>query len=112
MDHIFDAKNKTLGRLATEIAHVLQGKHTAKYEPRLEGEGRVLVKNIKDLKIGGKKTEQKIYYRHTGYMGHMKEKTYKQIAEKNMNFILRHAVRGMLPKNFIRDKRLTRLIIE
>lgn len=112
MEHIIDAKNKTLGRLATEIAHLLQGKHTVKYEPRLVGTDKVIVKNIRELKVSGRKAEQKIYYRHTGYMGGMKEKTYKQAVERKPDFALRNAVKGMLPKNFLKDKRLTRLIIE
>lgn len=112
MDYVVDAKNKNLGRLATEIAHVLQGKNSVTYEPRLSGSTRVVVKNIKDLQVSGNKREDKVYYRHTGYMGHLKEKTMKQVAEKDIAKVLRSAVHGMLPKNFLRDKRLTRLIIE
>lgn len=111
-DHIFDAKSKPLGRLASEIAHVLQGKHSVKYAKNISGEGRVIVKNIKDLMVTGKKAEQKIYYRHTGYMGHLKEKSYKQAYAANPGWILKHAVLGMLPKNFLRAKRIKRLIIE
>lgn len=111
-DYVVDAKNKNLGRLATEIAQALQGKNSVAYEPRLEGGVRVVVKNVNDMRISGRKAEDKMYYRHTGYMGHMKEKTYRQIAEKDMAKVLRTAVHGMLPKNFLRDKRLTKLIIE
>lgn len=112
MEHVIDAKNKTLGRLATEIARILQGKHKVDYQPRLAGTDKVIVKNIRDLKVSGRKADQKIYYRHTGYMGHMMEKTYKQAVERKPDFALRTAVKGMLPKNFLKDKRLTRLIIE
>ena len=111
-DYIIDAKSKPLGRLATEIAHMLQGKHSVKYDKRLPGEGRVIVKNINDLRVTGKKAEQKVYYRHTGYMGHLKEKSYAQAFAKNPAWILKHAVLGMLPKNFLRAKRIKRLIIE
>lgn len=112
MEHIIDAKNKPLGRLATEIAHLLQDKNSVNYEPRLVGKNRVVVKNVKEVRLTGKKAEQKVYYRHTGYMGHMKEVTYRQASEKDMRVVLRHAVRGMLPKNFLRDKRMIRLVIE
>lgn len=112
MEHVIDAKNKTLGRLATEIAHILQGKHQVNYEPRLGGSDKVIIKNIKELKVSGRKADQKIYYRHTGYMGGMKEKTYKQAVGRRPDFALRSAVKGMLPKNFLKDKRMTRLIIE
>ena len=112
MDFIIDAKNRPLGRVSTEIALLLQGKHTPKYEPNRSGSDRVLVKNIKDIKVTGNKYEGKVYYRHTGYMGHLKEATYRQKFEKNPAWVLRHSVRGMLPKNFLRSKRLKRLVIE
>jgi len=109
---ILDAKSKKLGRLASEIAVILQGKKHSDYEGRKEGEDKVIVKNIKKLEVSGRKSEQKVYYRHTGYVGHLKEKKYKDAFEKDPTWILRHAVRGMLPKNWLRDKRLKRLIIE
>lgn len=111
MEHIIDAKNRPLGRVATEIAHLLQDKNSPKYEQRLPGENQVLVVNVGDIKVSGKKADQKIYYRHTGYMGHLKEKTYKQ-AFANPAWVLRHAVRGMLPKNFLIDRRMKRLTIK
>lgn len=112
MDHTIDVKNKYLGRVASEIALILQGKKNVNYNPRLLGGDRVIVKNILDLKISGRKRINKIYYRHTGYMGHLKERTYADVISKDPGFALRHAVRGMLPKNFLKDKRLKRLIIK
>lgn len=111
MYYEIDAKNKMLGRLATEIAHLLQDKNSVKYEQRLPGENRVVVMNVSEIKVTGKKADQKIYYRHTGYMGHLKEKTFKQ-AFANPAWVLRHAVRGMLPKNFLTDRRMKRLVIK
>lgn len=105
MDYVVDAKNKKLGRLASEIALVLQGK-------RHNDEPNVVVKNIGKISVTGKKAEQKIYYRHTGYLGHLREKKYREAFSKNPSWVLRHAVRGMLPKNFLREKRLKKLIIE
>ena len=112
MDIIIDAKKQRLGRLATKIAAVLQNKNSVTYEPRLEGGNRVIVKNITDIEISGNKADQKIYYRHTGYMGHLKEKTYKEAFTKKPAWVLRHAVAGMLPKNRLQAKRLKQLIIE
>lgn len=111
-DHIIDAKNKKLGRLASEIAIILQGKKHAVYEPRLAGADRVIVKNIKAITLSGKKSAQKVYYSHTSQIGHLKEKKYKDIFEKKPAWVLRHAVNLMLPKNRLRVKRMKRLIIE
>ncbi|OGY64993.1 MAG: 50S ribosomal protein L13 [Candidatus Harrisonbacteria bacterium RIFCSPLOWO2_01_FULL_40_28] len=112
MEHIIDVKNKYLGRVATEIAEILQGKKHPVYDPKNEGTDRVVVKNVVGIKVSGRKTKQKIYYRHTGYMGHLKTLSYEQMKEKDSALALRHAVRGMLPKNFLRDRRMKRLIIE
>lgn len=112
MDHIIDAKNKYLGRLSTEIAAILQGKHNVNYDPKVLGSDRVIIKNVRDIKVSGKKETGKLYHRHTGYMGHLKTLTYSEVKAKNPANVLRHAVRGMLPKNFLKDKRLNRLIIE
>ncbi|MBI2037071.1 MAG: 50S ribosomal protein L13 [Candidatus Liptonbacteria bacterium] len=111
-EHVIDAKGERLGRLAAKIAHLLQGKHRTDYNPRVDRTIKVTVKNVRALEVTGRKAEQKIYFRHTGYMGHLKELTYRQKQEKNPAFVLRHAVRGMLPKNWLRDKRLRRLVIE
>ncbi|MFA4999719.1 MAG: 50S ribosomal protein L13 [Parcubacteria group bacterium] len=112
MEITIDAKNQKLGRLATKIASILQNKINVAYEPRLEGGNKVIVKNISGMEISGRKAEQKIYYRHTGYMGHLREKTYKEAFAKNPAWVLRHAVAGMLPKNRLQAKRLKQLIIE
>lgn len=109
---VVDATDKTLGRLASKIAQILRGKHKPIYAPHADVGDHVIVINADKIKVSGRKAEQKIYYRHTGYMGGMKEKTYKQAVERKPDFALRNAVKGMLPKNFLKDKRLTRLIIE
>ncbi len=112
MDYIIDAQNKRLGRIASEIAVILQGKKSARYEPRLRGEDRVIVKNVKGLTVSGAKEVKKIYYRHTGYMGHLRERTFEQAFAKSPTEVLRRAVTHMLPKNFLRDKRMKMLRIE
>lgn len=111
-DYIIDAKNKRLGRLASEIAVILQGKKNPDYEPRLSGSDRVIVKNADKITLSGKKFKQKVYYHHTGYIGHLKEKKFAEVFAKNPAWVLHHAVRLMLPKNRLRVKRLKRLIIE
>ncbi len=112
MDHQVDAKNKKLGRLSSEIAFLLQGKKSPNYNPRLMNTDRVLVTNTSQIAVSGKKTDHMIYYKHTGPLGHLKERKFADVFEKNPAWVLRHAVRLMLPKNRLNAKRLKNLIIE
>ncbi|GAH52947.1 unnamed protein product [marine sediment metagenome] len=112
MDYTIDAKNKKLGRVASEIATILQGKHDPSYDPRLVGSDRVVVKNVKQVEVSGDKEDSKVYYRHSGRPGHLKKRTYRQMFERNPAWVLRHAVYLMLPKNRLRKRRIKRLIIE
>lgn len=112
MDYIIDAHKKRLGRLASEIAEELQGKRSAAYHPRLAGEGKVIVKNVRAMEIGGAKFTQKVYYRHTGYMGHLRSRTYREEFLISPARVLLHAVSHMLPKNRLRAVRMKRLVIE
>ena len=110
MDYHIDAKNKILGRLASEVVLILQGKRSPKYEPRVVSGDKVFLKNYKDIAVSGRKAKEKIYYRHTGYVGHLKEKTFEEAMEKDPKWVIREAVRRMLPKNFLNAKRLKNLI--
>jgi len=110
MDYHIDAKNKKLGRLASEIALILQGKKNANYEPHLVGADRVILKNYSQIVVTGKKATQKIYYRHTGYVGHLKETNFETAFKKSSRNVVRESVRKMLPKNFLNQKRLKNLI--
>jgi len=110
MDYTIDAKNKRLGRLASEIAVILQGKKNPNYEPRLQGEDKVFVKNFKEISVSGKKLQQKKYYRHTGHIGHLKEERLEEVMKKDPQRVLREAVRKMLPKNTLNKRRLKNLI--
>lgn len=110
MEYNIDAKNKILGRLASEIALILQGKKSASYERNRVSDDKVYVTNVKDIKVTGNKATQKIYYRHTGYVGHLKELTYEKKFAKDPKSVLRQAVRKMLPKNFLNQKRLKNLV--
>ncbi len=110
MEHHIDAKNKPLGRLASEIALILQGKKSASYERNRVSDDRVYVTNFADVSLSGNKRAQKIYYRHTGYVGHLKEATLEEKMTKDPKWVLREAVRKMLPKNFLNQKRLKNLV--
>ena len=113
MEYTIDCKGKVLGRLASEIALILQGKKNASYNPRLEGDDKVIVKNIDKLTLTGSKADQKVYYSHTTQIGHLKERKFKDVVEKNgMEWVLRKAVLRMLPKNKLQARRIKRLIIE
>jgi large subunit ribosomal protein L13 len=113
MIYTIDATNKKLGRLASEIAVILQGKKNPNYEPRLEGEDGVIVKNINNVSLPQKKTVQKIYYRHTTQIGHLKKQTLAELIEKRgAAEALRKIVREMLPENKLRVRRMKRLNIE
>ncbi len=96
--HVVDAEGKTLGRLASEIARVLRGKHKPIFTPYMDTGDYVIVVNAEKIKVSGKKLKQKIYYHHSGYVGGMKETTLKEMLAKKPERVLELAVRGMLPK--------------
>lgn len=110
--YTIDAQGKVLGRLAGEIAVILQDKNTTDFAPYKEGNNTVLVKNADKFKVTGKKMRQKTYFWHTGYIGHLKETRMEELFAKNPTEILRMAVLGMLPKNKLRAKRIKRLLLE
>jgi large subunit ribosomal protein L13 len=110
--HTIDAKNKVLGRLAVEIALLLRGKGKRGFASHIDSGDSVVVKNIREMKFTGRKAKQKIYYRHSGYLGSLRETTLEKLFEKNPAEVLRKAVLGMLPKNRTRAKIINRLKIE
>lgn len=110
--HEIDATDKVLGRVATEIANILRGKNKPSYRPNILCGDRVVVINAKKIILTGKKIEQKIYQHHTGYLGHLKVTTAKELMAKNPAEVLRRAVFGMLPKNKLRDIWMKNLTIE
>ena len=111
-EYTIDVKGKKLGRVASEVAHILQGKDDPSYDPRLAGETCVIIKNLKNIEVSGNKAKDKVYYSHTGQLGHLKEKKYSDVFAKKPEWVLRHAVRLMLPKNRLAKERLKRLIIK
>ncbi len=96
---VVDATDKVLGRLATEIARILRGKHKPQYAPFIDTGDHVVVINAEKVRVTGKKSEQKRYYRHTGYPGGIRVEEYKEVLEKHPERIVQKAVRGMLPHN-------------
>ncbi len=97
--YVVDAEGKNLGRLASEIAKVLRGKHKPIYTSFVDTGDYVIVINADKIAVTGKKLEQKIYYHHTGYIGGLKEITLKRLLETKPEAVITHAVKGMLPKN-------------
>ncbi|MCH8109529.1 MAG: 50S ribosomal protein L13 [Chloroflexi bacterium] len=107
--HVIDADGKTLGRLSSEIAVLLQGKHKPIYVPYLNTGDYVIVINAEKIRVTGKKLEQKMYYRHSGYHGGLKEETLTQVLKKKPTRVLQHSIKGMLPKNAMGRRMLSRL---
>jgi large subunit ribosomal protein L13 len=97
--YVIDAKGQTLGRLATRVATVLRGKHRPQYTPHVDTGDHVIVLNASQVSLTGRKEEQKVYYRHSGYPGGIKSTSIKRMREEHPERIIENAVRGMLPKN-------------
>jgi len=95
---LVDASGKTLGRLASEIANILRGKHKTDFTPNIDTGDGVVVINVEKLVVSGNKEAQKSYFRYTGYIGGLRETPYRVMKDKNPEYILQHAVKGMLPK--------------
>ncbi|UCD47940.1 MAG: 50S ribosomal protein L13 [Deltaproteobacteria bacterium] len=108
--HVVDAENQVLGRLATRVASVLRGKHKPSFTPNADVGDFVIVVNAEKVKLTGNKMTDKTYYRHTGYIGGLKETTAgKVIASKHPERLVEWAVRGMLPKSRLGDRLFTKL---
>lgn len=107
-----DATGQSLGRLASTVASMLMGKHLPTFERHIDHGARVIVKNIAQIKLTGKKVEQKVYYRNTGYPGGIRTTLAKDLIKNDPAQLLRMAVRKMLPNNTLRTNMLKRLIIE
>ncbi len=97
--HVLDAKGITLGRLATQAATLLRGKHKPTFTPHVDTGDHVIVVNAKDIRLTGKKRKEKTYYHHTGYPGGLKTTTAERLLEKTPEEVVAKAIRGMLPKS-------------
>lgn len=108
--HLVDAKDQVLGRLATRVASVLRGKHKPSFTPNADIGDFVIVINADKVRLTGRKMEEKTYYRHTGYIGGLKETTAgKVVVSKHPERLIEWAVRGMLPKSRLGDRLFTKL---
>lgn len=107
--YVVDAQDKILGRLATEIASRLRGKHKPTFSPFIDNGDFIIVTNADKIQLSGKKWDDKKYYRHTGYMGGIKETTAKELLEKHPTDLVTKAVKGMLPKNKLGRAQLKKL---
>ena len=107
--YVIDAEGQTLGRLATEVANLLRGKKKPEYTPFVDTGDYVIVINAKGIKVSGKKLDQKIYYRHSDYVGGLKQKTLRETLNTKPEDAITHAVKGMLPNGTLGNKMLTKL---
>ena len=108
--YVVDATDQVLGRLATRVASTLRGKHRVLFTPHADTGDFVIVVNAEKVKLTGRKAEQKTYYRHSGYAGHLKSTTAAQVlASPHADRVMRQAVRGMLPRNSLGRKLLSKL---
>ena len=96
--YVVDAEGQTLGRLANEVAKVLRGKNKPTFTPHIDTGDYVIVVNAEKIKVSGNKLNDKVYYRHSDYVGGLKSVTLKEALQKNPVFVIEHAVKGMLPK--------------
>lgn len=109
--HLLDAKDQVLGRLATKITKLLMGKEKVGWVPYLDQGDYVVVKNVAKVAVTGKKETQKRYFRYSGYPAGLKSETLGELRRKRPSEIIRHAVLGMLPKNKLGSKMITRLFL-
>jgi large subunit ribosomal protein L13 len=109
--YVVDAEGQTLGRLATRIADTLRGKRKPEYTPHVDTGDFVVVVNAEKIAVTGKKREQKIYYRHSGYPGGLRERTLGEELERRPTEVLRTAVKGMLPRNRLARQQINKLKI-
>ncbi len=107
--HIVDAEGQTLGRLASGIARVLRGKNKPQYTPHIDTGDFVVVVNAEKVVVTGRKSEQKVYRRHTGYPGGLRETSYEVMMERKPTEVLRKAVKGMMPRTRLGRKQFTKL---
>lgn len=106
-----DATGLILGRLATQVAIKLRGKDKPQFRPYLMCGSKIVVTNAAKIRVTGQKMTDKLYYRHSGYIGHLRKATMQEVFKKNPGEVLRRAVRGMLPKNKLQDQWLKNLTI-
>ena len=106
---VVDATDQTLGRLASDVAHILRGKHKPTYAPHVDGGDFIVIVNAEKVAVTGNKAQQKRYFRHSGYPGGLREFSFEDMQQRFPERIIEGAVRGMLPKNKLGRKMLAKL---
>lgn len=106
---LVDAQGQTLGRLATEIARRLRGKHKPQYTPHVDTGDYIVVINAEKIRVTGRKLKDKVYHRHTGYVGNLKSESLEQLLQRAPERVLTQAVKGMLPRNSLGRQMLGKL---
>ena len=109
--YVVDATGYTLGRLASEVAKILRGKNKPEFTPHVDTGDFVIIVNAANVKVTGKKLDQKVYYHHSDYVGGMKETTLKEMMAKHPERVIEHAVKGMLPKGPLGREMYTKLFV-
>ena len=107
--YVVDAEGQTLGRLCTEIARVLRGKHKPIFSPNVDAGDYVIVVNAEKIQVSGKKMEQKMYVRHSQYIGGRRETSLQEMLKRKPEYAVTHAIKGMLPKNNLGRKIFSKL---
>lgn len=109
--HLFDLKEKAMGRIATQVAKILAGRNKVDYTPHIDGGDSVVIINSDTLLVSGGKETKKLYHKYSGYPGGIKTLTLEEMRKKDSRKIIREAVYGMLPKNKLRDRMIKRFFI-
>ncbi len=110
--HTIDASGRAVGRIATEVSDLLRGKNEPSFERHMDKGSFVVVENIKEVRVTGKKLDQKTYYSYSGYPGGLKKKNMGELFDQNPAEVLRKAVYNMLPKNKLRKEMIKRLTVK
>lgn len=109
--YVVDAQDQVLGRLAAQVAHRLRGKHKPEFAPHMDNGDFIIVVNCEKIRVTGNKAADKMYYRHSGYVGGLKEISFEKLIAQKPHLVLMHAVKGMLPKNRLGRAMLKKLRI-
>jgi large subunit ribosomal protein L13 len=109
--HLFDAQNKILGRLSTEVAKILSGRNKVDYTPQIDGGDFVVIINSDKIRVTGNKLEGKIYHKFSGYPGGITSIALKDLLKKDSRKVIQNSVNGMLPKNKLRNEMMKRMLV-
>ncbi len=109
--HVIDAKDQVVGRLAARISRILMGKNKPSYTPHVDSGDGVIVINSSQVRVTGRKNEQKLYKNYSGYPGGLKERTFDRVMKEDPTYALKHAVKGMLPKSRMGSQMLTHFLV-